>query len=151
MMDRVILRIIVSGDEPVWVVKNTVARLEFGLSRSRIMVRWSYVKGTSFVGVDLFRSEDGVRKDVMESLTCPHQGMLSPLMHSGIISNRVNSCVPKHLFLEGDRQSKNRPKTRECSLRRATNVTFSKFRRWRHKNKLRSARFFYFRAVLINE
>jgi len=105
------------------------------------MVRWSYVKATFFVGVNLFRSEDGIRKDVMESLTCPHQGMLSPLMHSGIISNRVNSCVPKHLFLEGDRQSKNRPKTRECSLRRATNVTFSKFRRWRHKNKLRSARF----------
>ena len=77
------------------------------------MVRWSYVKGTSFVGVNLFRSEDGVRKDVMESLSCPHQGMLRTSMDSGIISNRVNSCVPKHLLLEGDRQLKISSKNQE--------------------------------------
>ena len=43
------------------------------------MVCKSYVKGTSFVAVNLFRSEDGVRKDVMESLTSPYKGTLSTL------------------------------------------------------------------------
>jgi len=41
------------------------------------MIRGSYVKGTSFVGVNLFRSEHGARKDVNERLTCPYQGTLS--------------------------------------------------------------------------
>ena len=42
-------------------------------------------------------------------------------------------------------------KTRKCTLRRATNVTFSEFRGWRRKKKSRSARFFEtaLRAVLI--
>jgi len=43
------------------------------------MVRGSYVKGTTFVRVSLFRSEDGVRKDAIESLTCPYQGTMSTL------------------------------------------------------------------------
>jgi len=43
------------------------------------MVRGSYVKRTFYVGVNLFRSEDRVRKDVMESLTCYYQGTQSML------------------------------------------------------------------------
>jgi len=34
---------------------------------------------------------------------------------------------------------KYRPKTQKCFLRRATNVTFSKFRRWRRKQKNRAS------------
>ena len=41
------------------------------------MVRGSYVKGTSFVGVNSSESEDVVIKDVKERLTCPHLGTLS--------------------------------------------------------------------------
>jgi len=41
------------------------------------MVRVSYVKGTSFVGVNSSESEDDVMKDVKERLTCPHLGPLS--------------------------------------------------------------------------
>ena len=41
------------------------------------MVRESYVKGTSFVGVSSSESEDSVMKDVKERLTCPHRGTLS--------------------------------------------------------------------------
>ena len=41
------------------------------------MVRGSYVKGTSFVGVNSSESEDVVVKDVKERLTCPHLGTLS--------------------------------------------------------------------------
>jgi len=45
---------------------------------------------------------------------------------------QVNSCVPKHLFLEGVEQPKISPKkSRKCIVRRATNVTSSKFRGWR--------------------
>ena len=65
--------------ERVWVVKNTVTRLELYLPRSRIMVRGSCVKGTSFVGVNSSESEDGIMKDVKERLTCPHLGTLSTL------------------------------------------------------------------------
>jgi len=56
-----------------------VIRLELYLSRSRIIVRGLYVKGTSFVGINLSESEDGVMKDVKERLTCPRLGTLSPL------------------------------------------------------------------------
>ena len=53
-----------------------------------------------------------------------------------IDNKRVNSCVLKQLFLEGVEQSKiSSKKTQKCSLRRATNVTFSKFRGWRRKKK----------------
>jgi len=68
---------------------------------------------------------------------------------------RVNSRVLKHLFLEGVKQPNNiAKKTRKCILRRATNVTFSKFRGWRRKTKVLKTqpRFFEtaLRAVLIN-
>jgi len=41
------------------------------------MVRWSYVKGTSYLGVNSSESEDVVMKDVKERLTCSHLGTLS--------------------------------------------------------------------------
>jgi len=41
------------------------------------MVRGSYVKRTSLVGVNSSGSEDVVMKDVKERLTCPHLGALS--------------------------------------------------------------------------
>ena len=42
---------------------------------------------------------------------------------------RVNHCVLKQLFLEGvERPKTSTKKPRKCSLWRATNVTFSKFR-----------------------
>jgi len=44
------------------------------------MVPGSYVRGTSFVGVDVFRSEDGIRKDVKQRLMRPFQGTLSTLL-----------------------------------------------------------------------
>jgi len=40
------------------------------------MVRVSYVKGTSFVGVNSSESEDVVMQDVKVRLTCPHLGTL---------------------------------------------------------------------------
>ena len=43
------------------------------------MVRWSYVKGTSFVEINSSESKDGVMKDVKERLTCSRLGTLSPL------------------------------------------------------------------------
>ena len=43
------------------------------------MVRGSYVKGSSVVGINPSESEDGVMKDVKERLTCPRLGTLSPL------------------------------------------------------------------------
>jgi len=43
------------------------------------MVRVSYVKGTSFVGINSSESEDGMMKDVKEKLTCPRLGTLSTL------------------------------------------------------------------------
>ena len=63
------------------------------------MVRRSYVKGTSFVGVNLFRSEDGVRKDVMESLTCPYQGTLS-MLGSVNDSCHTHESVMSHMIFE---------------------------------------------------
>jgi len=50
------------------------------------MVRVSYVKGTSFVGVNSNESEDGVMKDVKGRLTCPHLGTLSMLILSRVWS-----------------------------------------------------------------
>jgi len=45
---------------------------------------------------------------------------------------QVNSCVLKHLFLEGVQQPKKSPlKPLKCCLRRATSIAFSKFRGWR--------------------
>jgi len=41
------------------------------------MVRGSYVKGTSFVGVNSSENEDVVMKDVKERLTCPHLRIMS--------------------------------------------------------------------------
>jgi len=41
------------------------------------MVRGSYVKRTSFVGVNSSESEDVGMKDVKERLTCPHLEKLS--------------------------------------------------------------------------
>jgi len=70
-----------------------------------------------------------------------------------IDKNRVNSCVLRHLFLEGVEQpKKNTQNPRKCFLRHATNVTFSKFRWWRRKKKtprgfLKTA----LRAVLCND
>jgi len=45
------------------------------------MVRVSYVKGTSFVGINSseLEREDGMMKDVKEKLTCPRLGTLSTL------------------------------------------------------------------------
>jgi len=60
---------------------------------------------------------------------------------------RVNSCVLKHLFLEGVEQPKISPKKkRKCTLRRATNVTFSKFRGWRRKKNTALRAIFWNRA-----
>ena len=51
---------------------------------------------------------------------------------------RVNSCVLKHLVLEGFEQSKYRQRNPEMlSLRRTSNVTFSQFRGWRRQKKNR--------------
>jgi len=44
------------------------------------MVLGSYVKGTSFVGINSSESEGGVMKDVKEKLTCPCLRTLS-LLH----------------------------------------------------------------------
>jgi len=49
---------------------------------------------------------------------------------------RMNSCVLKHPFFWGSAATKqSAPKPRKYSLRRATNVTFSKFRGWSSKKK----------------
>ena len=53
---------------------------------------------------------------------------------------RVKSCVLKQLFSEGVEQPKISSKTRKCSLRRATIVTFWKFLGWRRQKR---AVFFY--------
>ena len=54
---------------------------------------------------------------------------------------RENSCVLKHLFLKGVEQLK-MSKPQKGTLRRAINVTFSKFRGWRRENKNRAPRGF---------
>jgi len=63
------------------------------------MVRKSYVKGTSFVGVNLFRSEGGVRKDVKESVTCPNQGTLSTLLSHTHTRTRTRTDRHTHTHL----------------------------------------------------
>jgi len=67
---------------------------------------------------------------------------------------RVNSGVLKTpLFGESWATKNITKKPRKCSLRRATNVMFSKFRGWCRQKKPRAAQFFVtvLRAVLINE
>jgi len=61
-------------------------------------------------------------------------------------------CTKTFLFGESWATKNVAKQTRKCSLRRATNVMFSKFRGWRRKKKPRSAQFFEtaLRAVLIN-
>ena len=73
-----------------------------------------------------------VWKDAAECVTRPCDDTVD--------RKRVNSCVLKHLFWRKFKHQKNRQKTRKCSLRRATNVTFSKYCGWRRK-KPRSAKF----------
>jgi len=57
------------------------------------MVRGSYVKGTSFVGVSLFRSEDGVRKDIKQKLTSPYRGTLSILISQQLFFTLVDNAL----------------------------------------------------------
>jgi len=50
---------------------------------------------------------------------------------------RGNSCILRHLFVEGVQQPNNRSKPWKSSLRRVTNVTISKFRGWQCKKQQR--------------
>ena len=76
-----------------------------------------------------------------------------PKMHSGIILTRVNSCVLKHLFLQGVQKPKKSPtRPGNVSLRRATSHVFKIPRHVPQIKKPRSVRFFEFAlcAVLMN-
>jgi len=63
---------------------------------------------------------------------------------------QVNSCVLKHFFGGSWVTKKIDKKPRKCFVRSATNVTFSKFRDWRHTQKNHTPRGFVKPRVLIN-
>jgi len=60
-----------------------------------------------------------------------------------IYKRRVNSCVLNHIFWRGVGNQKIATKNWKCSLRRATDMTFSKIWGWRRTKNNRASRGFY--------
>jgi len=89
-------------------------------------------------------SDDFVWKDTSERVTRRCDDTVG--------KKRVNSCVVTKLLFGGSWPTKISENPRKCTFRRATNVTFSKFRDWRRQNENHAPRGFLktaLRAVLI--
>ena len=95
------------------------------LGQNRVSLKGMYVWGVNSKVTK--QSDHYVWKDTSERVA----RHCDDIVHK----KRENSCVLKHL-VGGSWATKNNAKNpQKCSLRRATNVTFSKFRGWRRQKK----------------